>query len=156
MPPPPEKAITLPPKPKRRPRPVAPAPEPPKPVEEPPQDAPPAPPMVPVVAAPAPAPAAPPAPVVPPDLNAAYRNNPAPPYPQASRRMREEGTVVLNVLVSREGKPLAVRVARSSGFPRLDESALDSVRGWTFRPARQGEQAVESHVEVPIRFTLDS
>jgi protein TonB len=42
----------------------------------------------------------------------------------------------------------------SSGFPRLDERAADTVRRWKFQPARQGGQPVEAWVIVPIQFSL--
>ncbi len=116
---------------------VAPSPPPP------PQPAPP------VAAAPSPPP-----PVVPPRFNADYLQNPAPPYPPLARRMGEQGRVVLRVLVSPAGLPEQVELKRSSGSPRLDQSALDTVRRWKFVPARQGEQPVPAWVLVPISFTL--
>lgn len=112
------------------------------------------------------APAAPPAPgpareapvaIVPPKFDAAYLSNPAPPYPSASRRMGEEGRVLLKVHVGADGHPLEVSVVQSSGFQRLDDAARDTVlRSWRFVPARQGEQAVAGSVKVPIIYTLNS
>ena len=50
-----------------------------------------------------------------------------------------------------------VTVVKSCGFPRLDESARDTVlRSWRFVPARQGDQPVAGAVKVPIDFTLTS
>jgi protein TonB len=93
-------------------------------------------------------------PIVPPRFNADYLRNPAPPYPAAARRMREEGRVVLRVLVAPDGRPDRVEVRTSSGSPRLDQSALETVRQWLFVPARQGDQPVAAWVLVPISFTL--
>jgi protein TonB len=107
----------------------------------------------------APAAAAAPAPVavVPPRFDAAYLSNPLPPYPSAAKRMGEEGRVLLRVQVGADGKPTDVTVVKSSGFPRLDESARDTVlRSWRFVPARQGDQPVAGAVKVPIDFTLTS
>lgn len=122
----------------------------------------------------APALAAPPAPAVaaqsaavplveasPPPLIAArfdvdYLHNPKPVYPATSRRLNEQGKVVLRVRVSAQGLPLSVEVKQSSGFPRLDEAARTAVEGWRFIPARQGSQMVDSAVLVPLQFTLDS
>ena len=70
--------------------------------------------------------------------------------------MREQGRVVLRVLVSRAGSPAQVELRASSGFARLDESALETVRGWKFVPARRGEEPVEAWVLIPISFRLES
>lgn len=113
-----------------------------------------------VVAPPPPAPvqAAPagPEPVSAARFDADYLQNPKPDYPRISRRLAEEGTVLLRVRVSVEGAPLAVELRKSSGYARLDDSALDAVRRWRFLPARRGSDAVESWVAVPIAFKLES
>lgn len=97
----------------------------------------------------------PPPPVIPPRFNADYLQNPAPAYPALARRMHEQGRVLIRVLVSAEGMPERIELKTSSGFPRLDASALDTIRSWRFVPARQGEQKVAAWVVVPITFTLD-
>lgn len=98
----------------------------------------------------------PPPPVTQPRFNADYLDNPKPPYPALSRRMGEEGEVRLRVRVDAAGTAAQVELYRSSGFPRLDESALDTVRRWRFVPARQGDQPVPASVIVPIQFSLRS
>jgi protein TonB len=113
----------------------------------------------PVAAAPAPAPVVvPPAPppLTPPSFNAAYLNNPAPAYQSLSRRMGEEGRVVLRVFVSEDGRAAQVQLKTSSKHPRLDEAALEAVRRWRFVPARRGDTAVSAWVLVPISFSLRS
>lgn len=165
-PPPPEPQVKPPeparPQPARR----TPAPETPQPVLTAKADAPapstsfavppqpPAPPVAPPIEA-APAPAAPaPAPMTAARFDADYLANPKPAYPVTSRRMGEEGKVVLRVKVSPGGTPAAVEVRQSSGFPRLDEAAKSAVEHWRFVPARRGDEAVESWVSVPIVFSL--
>lgn len=108
------------------------------------------------IAAPAEAPRPVPPPLVQPRFNADYLDNPKPPYPSVSRRMGEEGEVRLRVLVDATGHPQQVEIERSSGYPRLDQAALDTVRRWRFVPARQGDQGVTATVIVPIQFTLRS
>ena len=113
------------------------------------------------VVPPAAAPAAEPAAAPPPALvgarfDADYLHNPKPVYPAASRRLGEEGRVLLRVRVSAQGLPLSVDVRQSSGSPRLDEAARAAVERWRFVPAKQGTEAVESTVVVPLQFTLDS
>ncbi|HKA42371.1 MAG TPA: energy transducer TonB [Burkholderiales bacterium] len=95
-------------------------------------------------------------PVIPPSFNAAYLQNPAPAYPPLSRRLGQQGKVVLRVLVNAGGTPDKVEVRSSSGFDRLDAAALDAVKHWRFVPARQGEKPVDAWVLVPITFTLES
>src|SRR3546814_1277229 len=75
-----------------------------------------------VAAAPAKAAEGPPAPITPPDFNADYLNNPAPRYPVESRRLREQGTVAIKVLVGPEGTVQELKLAESSGHSRLDRS----------------------------------
>ena len=115
----------------------------------------PAPQPPPPVAAPAEAAPAPAAPViVPPRFDAAYLDNPAPPYPPMSRRMGEQGKVLLRVLVNADGSAAQVQLKNTSGSSRLDQSALDTVKRWRFVPAKQGTEAVSAWVQVPISFTL--
>lgn len=90
-----------------------------------------------------------------PRFDADYLRNPAPPYPALSKRMGEEGKVILRVLVSPHGTAESVELKTSSGSPRLDESALQTVRHWKFIPAKRGDTAVQSWVLVPILFKLE-
>lgn len=83
-----------------------------------------------------------------------YRSTPEPAYPAAARREREQGVVLLAVDVGTDGRPTAVAVKRSSGFPRLDAAAVGGVRRWRFDPARTAGVPVASRVEIPIRFSL--
>ena len=88
-------------------------------------------------------------------FDADYLRNPAPPYPPLSRRMGEEGKVLLRVSVSPQGTADSVETKTSSGSPRLDEAALKTVRNWKFIPARRGDTAIQSWVLVPIIFKLE-
>ena len=86
---------------------------------------------------------------------AAYLNNPAPGYPDAARRQRQEGTVSLRVLVSASGQASQVLIAGSSGVSSLDEAAQRAVRRWRFKPAHQNGRPISAWVRVPVRFKLD-
>jgi len=83
-----------------------------------------------------------------------YLQNPAPAYPETALENGWEGTVLLNVHVTGDGKADDVQIKNSSGRKILDNAAVATVAGWSFVPAKQGEQAVESWVEVPIEFSL--
>jgi protein TonB len=93
-------------------------------------------------------------PVTPPRFDAAYLDNPAPIYPASAKRLREQGRVLLRVLVTAQGTAERIEVARTSGVEVLDRAALDAVRRWRFVPARQGDAAVAAFVHVPIVFSL--
>lgn len=125
------------------PAPVAPMPPPPAPVVAA------APPAAPSPPAPAPAPQ-----VVPPSFHADYLDNPPPAYPPLSRRMGEQGKVMLRVLVNPKGTADKVELRSSSGSARLDDAALDVVKRWRFVPAKQGDQPVPAWVLIPITFSL--
>jgi protein TonB len=84
-----------------------------------------------------------------------YRTNPTPDYPLPCKRRREEGIVMLNVVVQTDGLPAAISLNRSSGHPLLDRAALDAVRRWTFEPGRAAGVPVPSLVVVPVRFSLE-
>lgn len=89
-------------------------------------------------------------------FDASYLQNPKPHYPALSRRLGEEGKVLLKVRVGSDGKPLAVDLEKSSDFERLDNAARQVVQGWRFVPAKRGDEAIEASVIVPIVFRLDS
>lgn len=104
----------------------------------------------PVADAPAPASA-----IVLPRFDADYLDNPPPIYPMQSRRLGEQGRVVLYVLVRVDGTPAEVMIHRSSGSARLDHAALEAAWLWRFVPARRGDSPVAAPVLVPISFTLE-
>lgn len=94
--------------------------------------------------------------LVPPRFDAAYLRNPAPHYPAPSRRLGEEGRVILRVLVDPEGRARQLEIKASSGFPRLDQVALATVRLWRFIPARHGDLPMAAWVLVPVTFQLEA
>jgi len=85
-----------------------------------------------------------------------YLQNPAPVYPDFAMEQGWEGTVLLNVHVLGSGKPDLVELKQSSGRKVLDTAAINTVKGWAFVPAKQGEAAIDSWVEVPIEFSLSN
>ena len=127
-----------------------PAPPPPAPLPAPPQvavvEAPPAPP-------PAPAPPAQPKTV---DATAVrYLEAPAPVYPSFSRRSGEAGRVVVRVLIDAHGAPRQLALQQSSGYARLDDSALSAIRAARFVPYSENGVAQPVWVLVPIVFSLE-
>lgn len=166
---PPVEIVPPKPRPRPKPKPVAkPRPKPPEPapvitapvevpsriVAAPPRPPEPEPPPQPVASSASPAPP-PLVPVTPPVFNADYLENPSPAYPALSRRIGEEGRVVLRVLVNPAGRADEVQIRTSSGHVRLDEAARDTVRRWKFVPAKRGEQPIAAWVLIPISFRLE-
>jgi len=156
----PEPPVEIPPPPKPKPvvKPLPRQPEPP-PVLAAPVEAP-----TPIEVAPPPAPpptepvvAAPPlaVPVTAPVFDADYLENPPPAYPARSRRLGEQGRVVLRVLVNPGGGADEVQIRTSSGHGRLDDAARETVQRWRFVPAKRGERPVPAWVLIPISFRLE-
>lgn len=84
-----------------------------------------------------------------------YASAPPPAYPRDAARRRLEGTVMLQVLVDVDGRPLDVLVHASSGHRSLDEAARKHVlKRWTFRPAMQDGRAVQAIGLVPVAFEM--
>ena len=76
----------------------------------------------------------------------------APEYPSAARDAGVEGKVLVQALVSRDGRVKATVVVES--IPLLDESALAAVRQWVFEPAEVDNKPVAEWITIPVRFTL--
>ena len=123
--------------------------------------APPAPPVTAPVAPPALQPTPPaPAPPAPPKVDlpssdADYLQNPKPSYPALSRRLGEQGRVVVRVLIGVDGTAQQAEVDTSSGYDRLDQAALSTVRRWRYVPGRRGGVPEAMWFKVPINFVLE-
>jgi periplasmic protein TonB len=99
---------------------------------------------------------APPAPIIPPSPVEGIDTNRPPTYPPTALRRGEQGSVMLRVSVSPDGRPVAVDLAQTSGYPILDTAALAAVRQWRFNPAIQAGRPVAANAEVPVRFRLEN
>lgn len=93
--------------------------------------------------------------VVLPSSDADYLSNPPPVYPGMSRRMGEQGTVVLRVFINTEGRAEKAEIRSSSGYSRLDEAALATVQRWRYVPGKRAGVPEAMWFNVPIRFVLD-
>jgi periplasmic protein TonB len=107
--------------------------------------------------APAPVPPAPPPPpkVELPSSKADYLHNPPPDYPRMSKRLGEQGKVVVKVLIGEDGRAQKVELLTSSGFERLDKSAMEAAMRWRYVPGKRGGVAEAMWYQVPIQFTLE-
>jgi protein TonB len=61
----------------------------------------------------------------------------------------------VRALINVDGTVAELAMKRSSGFPDLDRSALETVKKWRFVPARRGATTVSAWVVVPISFSLE-
>lgn len=78
-----------------------------------------------------------------------------PPYPLASLKAKEEGRVVLDLFVARNGRTYDAKVATSSGFPKLDQAAVDTaMTSWRFKPGTVDGMPVAMWFPFAFRFTL--
>ena len=101
-------------------------------------------------------------PASPPDLPSApqliskveYMQPPRPVYPTLSRRLREQGEVVLRILITPQGRSAEVTVERTSGSVRLDQAAIAAVYAAVFKPRLENGLAVPAYAFIPIRFEL--
>jgi TonB family protein len=75
-------------------------------------------------------------------------------YPDAARQRGEEGRAVLRFSVDRSGRVLDFAVISSSGYPDLDQSVEEMMRGATVPPFPAGMPQREMQVSVTIRFSL--
>jgi protein TonB len=78
---------------------------------------------------------------------------PDPEYSEEARKAKYQGTVVLYVIVSPDGRPRDLRVVRSLGLG-LDEKALEAVRTWRFEPAMRDGRPVAVQINVEVSFRL--
>lgn len=114
----------------------------------------------PVAAAPAEAPPAPAREAAPPKIelpssNASYLQNPPLVYPPMSKRLGEQGKVVVRVLIGADGKPQRAQLKSSSGYDRLDRAALEYVMQCRYVPGRVGTVAEAMWHDAPVNFILE-
>jgi len=80
--------------------------------------------------------------------------NRPPSYPMEALLLGHEGRVVLRVLVGANGLVASVAMETSSKIPSLDRSAIQTISGWRFEPARRRNVAVEYEVLIPVSFSI--
>ena len=78
-----------------------------------------------------------------------------PTYPPAEIRQEHEGTVLVSLQILADGRVGEVKLARSSGFPKLDESAMREAKRWRFIPGTSDGTPQAMWKQVPITFRLN-
>ncbi|MDO8440551.1 MAG: energy transducer TonB [Polaromonas sp.] len=90
-----------------------------------------------------------------PSSNADYLQNPKPAYPAMSKRLGEQGKVVVRVLIGVDGVAQKAEIRQSSGFDRLDQAAWTTAQRWRYVPGKRGGVPEAMWVNVPINFVLE-
>ena len=108
------------------------------------------------VAPPAP-PAAPPAPpsIMLPSSDADYLQNPRPAYPAISKRLGEQGRVIVRVYIGADGVPQRAELSKSSGYDRLDQLSISTVMRWKFVPGKRNGVPTAMPYNVPFNWVLE-
>lgn len=75
-------------------------------------------------------------------------------WTQEARRYELEGTTVIQYSVDDEGRPTAVRVARSSGWKILDQMAVRAMAGCRFEPPLE-PNIVRTGLRTPYHWKLE-
>jgi TonB family protein len=75
-----------------------------------------------------------------------------PKYPSMAIAMRQEGTVLLDATIDREGKISALHVVK--GDQILARAATDAVRQWRYKPYLLDGEPVEIQTQITINFKL--
>ena len=90
-----------------------------------------------------------------PSSDADYLQNPKPAYPAMSKRLGEQGKVVVRVLIGVDGVVQKAEIRQFSGFDRLDQAALNTAQRWRYVPGKRGGVAEAMWFNVPINFGLE-
>jgi protein TonB len=76
-----------------------------------------------------------------------------PKYPEVARRAGISGTVILEVVVGKDGAVKDVQVLRAAPMG-LTEAAVEAVRLWRYQPSTLNGKAVEVVLTVTVRYSL--
>jgi TonB family protein len=76
----------------------------------------------------------------------------APEYPQDARDQHIQGTVILHVIIDKEGNVSDVQLI--SGHPLLAPAAIEAVRQWKYRPYSLNGEPIEADTSVQVNFVL--
>ena len=90
-----------------------------------------------------------------PSSDADYLRNPKPIYPELSKRLNEQGTVIYGVLIGADGRPVSARLVQSSGFDRLDKAAYEAVMQWRYVPGKRQGVPEAMTFNVPVKWALE-
>ena len=76
----------------------------------------------------------------------------APVYPSLARQARIQGTVILKIVISKDGDVRDLQLV--SGHPMLAQAAIEAVRHWKYQPYTKDGEVVEVSTRVRVIFDL--
>jgi len=76
-----------------------------------------------------------------------------PEYSEEARKAKYQGTVLLYIEVSPDGRATNIKVARSLGLG-LDEKAIEAVKQWKFKPGQKNGTPVTVAATIEVNFRL--
>ena len=77
-----------------------------------------------------------------------------PDYPEIPKMAQVEGTVMVHVLVGKDGRVRDAVVDPKFSIPTLNAAAVEAARAWVFKPAYANNRPVAVWVAIPFRFVL--
>jgi protein TonB len=90
-----------------------------------------------------------------PSSDADFLNNPPPLYPRMSKRLGEQGVVIVRALIGVTGLAEKAEIYKSSGYERLDQAALDAVIHWRYIPGKRLGRVESMWFNIPVKFVLN-
>lgn len=90
-----------------------------------------------------------------PSSDADYLKNPPPLYPRMSKRLGEQGVVIVRALIGINGQAEKAEIYKSSGYERLDQAALDAVTHWRYVPGKRHGRTESMWFNIPVKFELN-
>jgi len=78
---------------------------------------------------------------------------PDPEYTDKARKERQQGTVVIKMVVGSDGLPRDIKVSRTLS-PEFDKAAIDAVKKWKFTPATRDSKPIAVEIDVEMAFRL--
>jgi TonB family protein len=89
------------------------------------------------------------------DIEASHRVTKVQPvYPDSARSAGISGTVILHAVISRDGKPLSLRVMNSQIDPDLARSAVEAVSQWRYTPTLLNGEPIEVDTTITVNYSL--
>ncbi len=79
--------------------------------------------------------------------------DPEPEYSEEARKLKQQGTVVLSLIVDPQGRARDIHLVRSLGMG-LDERAIEAVKKWKFEPGKKDGLPIRVQVNVEVNFRL--
>src|SRR5437879_10063928 len=75
-------------------------------------------------------------------------------YPESAKAAGAQGSVLLHVIVSKDGRPLSLQVLNSQINPDLARAAVEAVSQWRYQPTLLNGEPVEIDNPIQVKFTL--